>query len=179
MSPGFYHYINVAMALRRSQTIAAIVIGSLLGITLGVGTFTFVYARGASYLTNDPRACANCHIMNEQYDGWVKSSHRQAAVCNDCHAPHDFIGKYSTKALNGFLHSYAFTTNDFHEPIQITERNRRITEGACRHCHSDLVAQIDHAGTGGPPLLCIRCHPGVGHMELANVGSVPETDITR
>jgi cytochrome c nitrite reductase small subunit len=164
------------MALTSSHTVAALVVGSLLGITIGVGTFTFVYARGASYLTNDPRACANCHIMNEQYDGWVKSSHRQVAVCNDCHAPHDFIGKYTTKALNGFFHSYAFTTNDFHEPIQITERNRRITEEACRFCHSGLVAQIDHPAPGGSQLLCIRCHPGEGHMELANVGSVPSEE---
>jgi hypothetical protein len=26
-------------------------------------TYTFVYAKGYSYLTNDPGACANCHIM--------------------------------------------------------------------------------------------------------------------
>ncbi len=104
----------------------------LCGVAVGLGGYTFAYARGWSYLTNDPKACINCHVMNEQYDGWSKSSHRQVAVCNDCHAPHDFVGKYSTKALNGLLHSYAFTTNDFHEPIQITERNRRITEGACR-----------------------------------------------
>jgi cytochrome c nitrite reductase small subunit len=32
----------------------------------GVGTFTFGYARGFSYLSADPRACVNCHVMNEQ-----------------------------------------------------------------------------------------------------------------
>ena len=160
MSPGFYHYMNVAMALRRSQTIAAIVIGSLLGITIGVGTFTFVYARGASYLTNDPRACANCHIMNEQYDGWVKSSHRQAAVCNDCHAPADFFGKYWTKALNGYHHSTAFTTGRFHEPILITEHNLDVAERSCRRCHEGIV----HAMGGTPESLrCTRCHADVGH----------------
>jgi cytochrome c nitrite reductase small subunit len=76
-----------------------------LGIALGVGAFTFIYAKGGSYMTNDPKACVNCHIMQEQYDGWIKSSHRSVATCNDCHAPADFIGKYSTKAQNGFWHS--------------------------------------------------------------------------
>ena len=163
---------------RYSYTIAAIVVGMLVGITVGIGAFTFVYARGGSYLTNDPLACANCHVMNEQYDGWVKSSHRQVAVCNDCHTPHNILGKYTTKALNGFLHSYAFTTGDFAEPIRITERNRLITEDACRHCHHDLVLQIDHHESASP-LICIRCHSGVGHMELANVGGIPQKNKNR
>ena len=37
---------------------------------MGIGAYTFVYARGASYLTNDPAACVNCHVMREPYDGW-------------------------------------------------------------------------------------------------------------
>ena len=82
----------------------------LLGMALGLGAYTFAYAKGWSYMTNDPRACANCHVMNEQYDGWLKSSHRSVAVCNDCHVPHNFVGKYVTKATNGFWHSYYFTT---------------------------------------------------------------------
>jgi len=51
---------------------------------LGLGTYTFTYARGWAYLTDDAGACANCHVMHEQYDGWIKSSHRSLAVCNDC-----------------------------------------------------------------------------------------------
>ena len=153
--------------------IAALVIGALAGIALGVGTFTFVYARGDSYLTNDPKACANCHVMNEQYDGWVKSSHRQVATCNDCHTPHNFAMKYVTKAVNGYFHSYAFTTGDFHEPIRITERNRKVTEGTCRYCHGEMVSQIDHPPVGKDSgLSCIRCHTGVGHKEIVSTGTV-------
>ena len=103
---------------------ALFVLTALVGIALGLGAYTFAYAKGWSYLTNDPRACANCHVMNEQYDGWLKGSHRSVAVCNDCHMPHDFVGKYVTKARNGFWHSYYFTLGGFHEPIQITARNR-------------------------------------------------------
>jgi cytochrome c nitrite reductase small subunit len=68
-------------------------LGVAAGLLLGLGGYTFVYARGASYLTNDPQACVNCHVMREQFDGWQRSSHRRAAVCNDCHAPHDLFGK--------------------------------------------------------------------------------------
>jgi cytochrome c nitrite reductase small subunit len=74
----------------------------VVGFAVGLMGYTFVYARGYSYLTNDPSACVNCHVMREQYDGWIASSHRRAAGCNDCHTPHDVVGKWSTKALNGF-----------------------------------------------------------------------------
>ena len=75
----------------------------VLGAALGLGTYTFAYARGWAYMTDDPRACANCHVMNEQYDGWIKSSHRSVAVCNDCHVPHSLVAKYATKGTQRLL----------------------------------------------------------------------------
>jgi cytochrome c nitrite reductase small subunit len=145
-------------------SLAGIAIGVAAGIAAGVGSYTFLYAKGSSYLTNDPAACANCHIMSEQFAGWVKSSHRAVAVCNDCHAPHDLAGKYLTKAENGFRHSLAFTTGRFPEPIRITPRDREITEAACRHCHEDMVVAIDGPHGLVEPASCIRCHASVGHM---------------
>ena len=146
----------------------------LIGTAMGIGAFTFVYARGHSYLTDNPAACANCHVMEEQYASWMKSSHRAVAVCNDCHTPHDFVGKYATKARNGFWHSFYFTTGSFPEPIQITAFSRRIAEGACRDCHQSIVGSLVHAeevpkfqenGGISPPeaLACTRCHSRVGH----------------
>ena len=141
----------------------AVVVALAAGIALGVGGYTFVYARGASYLTNDPTACVNCHVMREQFAGWVASSHRAVAVCNDCHTPPGLVSKYATKALNGFWHSFAFTTGRFHEPIRINARNRGVTEAACRHCHAPVVEAIDlHGGRGA--LVCTRCHDSVGHL---------------
>jgi cytochrome c nitrite reductase small subunit len=150
---------------RKTLVFVALLAGLTVGVTAGLGAFTFVYAKGGSYLTNDPEACANCHVMREQYDAWTRSSHHHVAVCNDCHTPHDFFGKYQTKTLNGYHHSLAFTLQNFHEPIEITERNRAITEEACRHCHSDIVQSIDHLGRLGSRLSCIRCHSSVGHLE--------------
>jgi cytochrome c nitrite reductase small subunit len=146
---------------RRLET-AAVVAASLAGLAGGVAVYTFAYAKGASYLTNRPAACANCHVMNDQYAGWVKSSHRAVAGCNDCHTPKPVLAKYAVKASNGFWHSWAFTTGRFHEPIQIKPRNRAVAEGACRSCHSEVVAQIDgHPAQGS--LACVRCHSEVGH----------------
>ena len=92
--------------LRASRGITAfgLVLSISIGIVLGTGGFTFYYAEGGSYLSNDPAACINCHIMNEHFSGWQQSAHHHVAVCNDCHAPHDLIGKYATKADAGFRH---------------------------------------------------------------------------
>jgi cytochrome c nitrite reductase small subunit len=128
-----------------------------------VGGFTFIYAKGGSYLTNNPAACANCHIMQDQYDGWIKSSHRSAASCNDCHTPPGLIGKYATKASNGFWHSFAFTTGWFHEPIRIKPHNRDVTEAACRKCHAAITHDIDAFPRAEGRLSCLRCHNSVGH----------------
>lgn len=74
-----------------------------LGLFAGVGVFTFGYGKGASYLSNNPQTCVNCHVMQDHFDAWQQSSHHHFAVCNDCHLPHDSIGKWITKADNGFL----------------------------------------------------------------------------
>jgi cytochrome c nitrite reductase small subunit len=96
-----------------------IALAILKGLLAGLAGYTFFYAKGLSYLSNDPRACVNCHIMRDQYDGWQKSSHHAHATCNDCHVPHTFAVKWATKASNGYHHSEGFTLQDFHEPIQI------------------------------------------------------------
>ncbi len=143
---------------------AGVCVGVALGLLAGVGSFTFYYARGLSYMTNDPSACANCHVMQGYLDAWAKSSHHDVAVCNDCHAPHNLIGKYMTKASNGYHHSLAFTTGRFHEPIQITEKNRKITEAACRYCHGDVVSMMDGRAKQAGVTSCLHCHASVGHL---------------
>lgn len=145
----------------RGRFLAFLAVG--VGVLAGLGLFTFGYGQGASYLSNDPKGCVNCHVMQGHFDSWEQSSHRHVAVCNDCHLPHHPIGKWVTKADNGFFHSLAFTLENFHEPIQIKPRNRRVTQGACLHCHGDFVHNMLPAETGGDMLNCIHCHSDVGH----------------
>jgi cytochrome c nitrite reductase small subunit len=130
---------------------------------------TFVYAEGASYLSTDPAACANCHIMQPQYDSWQKASHHSAATCVGCHLPADFIGKYIAKAENGWNHSKAFTLQDFHEPIVINQKNANLLHENCLRCHGPLVHAQGGEGVGSAPR-CVRCHSSVGHGEPVGLG---------
>ena len=137
----------------------SLIAATVFGAVIGLGLFTFVYARGSSYLGSDPEACANCHVMRDHLAAWRKSSHHAVAVCNDCHAPPGGLAKYWVKAKNGYNHSYAFTTGDFHEPIRITASNREVTEAQCRRCHAETVSAMGPADD----VSCIRCHDAVGH----------------
>jgi cytochrome c nitrite reductase small subunit len=151
----------------KGPLVAGLAFAVALGMAAGLGGYTFVYARGASYLTNDPRACANCHVMSEHYAGWMRSSHRSVATCNDCHTPPGLVGKYMTKASNGFWHSFAFTTGRFPDPLLIKGHNRDIAEAACRKCHADMVSAMDGGHGTADAVSCIRCHGAVGHPTLA------------
>jgi cytochrome c nitrite reductase small subunit len=150
-----------------------------VGVTLGSGGFTFRYAEGLSYLSTDPKACVNCHILRPEFDAWQKASHHATAVCVDCHLPQAFVPKYIAKVENGYRHGEKFTSGNFEEPITVKARGREILEENCRRCHGALVAELT-AGADEPrdPLSCVRCHRGVGHGDVAAVGGPLRPDET-
>ncbi|HXW08989.1 MAG TPA: cytochrome c nitrite reductase small subunit [Steroidobacteraceae bacterium] len=148
----------------------------LVGVLLGLGAYTFLYAHGISYLSTDPAACANCHIMQSQYESWQKSSHHAVARCVDCHLPHDFIGKYIAKAENGWHHSKGFTLQDFHEPIMIKSKNALILQRNCLACHEGIAHGLVEGVNGEPDeVQCVHCHGDVGHGETTGLGG-PERE---
>jgi cytochrome c nitrite reductase small subunit len=138
-----------------------IAVFAALAVLLGLGVFTFIYARGGSYFSDDPKACVNCHIMNDVYTSWSRSSHQAVATCNACHVPHDFFEKWLSKARNGFNHAVAFTLQNFPEPLRLSAVNHRILQANCIDCHSVIVSEIVHEANSDRA--CFSCHRGVGH----------------
>jgi len=152
--------------MQGSGALGTVLVGVPLGVLIGVGLYTFGYARGYSYLFDEPEVCINCHVMQEHYDSWLRSSHRQAAACNDCHTPHAPAPKYLTKAVNGFNHSAAFTTGRFPDQIRIKDRNRRLAEQACLRCHEEITAAIRATHQADDESFsCVACHAIVGHAQ--------------
>lgn len=141
----------------------AIAIAALVGTMVGLGGFTFQFAEGLSYFSTDPKACANCHIMNEQYASWIKGPHHGNATCVECHLPHDFLPKYFAKAENGYHHSKGFTLEDFHEPIMIKAKNAAILHNSCLRCHGDFVHDVVSGSKKAADVKCVHCHRSVGH----------------
>jgi len=159
----------------RTASIAWVFLGGLLGAMVGLGLTTFNYAKGLSYLSNDPAACVNCHIMRDQYDAWRKGPHHAFATCNDCHVPPHFPQKYVAKAMNGYHHSTGFTFQPsrpdvpgaklvFEEPIRIKAKNSQVLQDNCLRCHGEFVHDIVRGSTSGDDAIrCVHCHRGAGH----------------
>ena len=162
--------IGEKVAIGAAGLVGAAVLGGLFGAFGGAAGYTAHYANATSYLSDDPKSCVNCHIMNDQYDSWSSSSHHARATCNDCHVPHDSVlNKYLVKAEHGYRHSKGFTFQDFHEPIQITKGSRDVVIDNCVRCHEAATHEIRMAGnaagalglSGG--LDCIHCHASIAH----------------
>ena len=149
--------------MTRRRRIAGAGAGAFLGVAFGVGAYTFVYAKGASYLGDDAEACMNCHVMRDSFASWERSSHHAVAVCNDCHTPPGFFRKYAEKARAGLFDSVAFTSGRFPDSIRMSARSVEITERACRKCHAAVLQSIDRLEGRQNELTCIECHRGVGH----------------
>jgi cytochrome c nitrite reductase small subunit len=135
---------------------------AMIGVFVGLGLFTFIYAQGGSYLVDDPAACANCHVMWDQYDAWSRGSHKDVATCNDCHTPHGPISKWLVKGLNGFNHSLAFTLGNFPNNIRARPLNVEVAQENCVACHEVMVSQI-HGALPEQERLCTDCHVNPGH----------------
>ena len=130
------------------------------GLALGIGGYAFHYAKGSSYLGNDPATCANCHVMVSHYAGWQAAPHHLVATCNDCHTPAGPISMYVVKAMNGYHHSMAFTFGGYPDAIRARPESSAVVEANCRRCHADIVDEI----VQGEESSCIRCHASVGHL---------------
>jgi cytochrome c nitrite reductase small subunit len=139
----------------------AALLTAALGIAAGLGGVAFVEGNGTSYLTNDPRACANCHVMQAHYDAWLKSSHHGVATCNDCHTPANLVEKVFVKSVNGARHSIAFTLGNYPDALRPRAQDIEVLEQQCRRCHAEMLMAMPHGGAG---VSCVHCHDSVGHL---------------
>lgn len=140
-----------------------------IGFVFGVGAFTFWYANGFSYFSDDSKACNNCHVMNEVYKDWNTGSHKNRASCSDCHIPEGFAAKWTMKAQSGFNHAYAFTLKDLPTNFMPTEKTKVVVQENCIRCHGKMASNVVNPTTSivhnyDNALSCVSCHKNIGHL---------------
>ena len=87
-----------------------------------LGYFAFV-SDAAAYGGNAPETCANCHVMDSQYENWYHGAHENFAKCTDCHLPHDnFAVYYAEKGRQGAKDTFAFVTGRIPVAIRANEK---------------------------------------------------------
>lgn len=158
------------------KMLAAIIMGAMIGISL----YAFYTSNAVSYLSDDPATCVNCHIMAPEYATWQHSSHREKAVCNDCHVPHNnALNKWYFKAKDGIRHATIFTARAEPQTIFIKEAGIKVVQDNCVRCHSDLVTdakllvQTEVFHNKFKDRLCWECHREVPHGRVNSLSSVP------
>ncbi|UMB53067.1 cytochrome c nitrite reductase small subunit [Lutibacter sp. A64] len=151
----------------------------LLGAICGLGLYAMVESKAISYLSDDPKTCANCHVMTPQYTTWQNSSHREWASCNDCHVPHDNIfNTYYFKAKDGLYHASVFTTRGEPEVIKMKEAGNEVVQNNCIRCHQDQVTDARLNGMIATHFedrterKCWTCHQEVPHGSIHSLSSV-------
>ncbi|MFZ5829729.1 MAG: cytochrome c nitrite reductase small subunit [Planctomycetota bacterium] len=147
----------------------------MLGMCAGMGLFVFHVSRAASYLSDDPETCVNCHVMNTQYATWQHSSHGTVATCNDCHVPHDsLLAHYAFKAKDGLWHATVFTMRWEPEVIRLSEGAVPVVEENCRRCHAAVIAETSLVEHQPGDLRCWDCHRDVPHGTVRSLSAAPE-----
>jgi cytochrome c nitrite reductase small subunit len=146
----------------------------MLGVAAGVGVFVLHVSRAASYLSDAPETCMNCHVMTTQYVTWQHSSHAAVATCNDCHVPHDsIVSHYAFKARDGLRHSAIFTLRLEPQAIRLSDAAVPVVEGNCRRCHAAVIEDVALAGHAEGDPRCWDCHREVPHGRVRSLSAVP------
>ena len=152
----------------------------LLGIIVGLGLYIFKISNAASYLSDEPKTCVNCHIMGPEYATWSHSAHREAATCNDCHVPHtNPVSTYYFKAKDGLRHATIFTLRKESQTIRIKEAGRAVVQENCKRCHTYLNQEVNTIKVNyltyknGQGSLCWECHSDTPHGKVKSLSATP------
>ena len=151
----------------------------VLAITAAIfslGYFAFV-SDAAAYGGNAPETCANCHVMDSQYENWYHGAHENFAKCTDCHLPHDnFVVYYAEKGRQGAKDTFAFVTGRIPVAIRANEKTKGIIQANCIHCHED-AAETVLMGAQSFDRYCWDCHRDIAHG-TRGASNIPYQDST-
>jgi len=151
----------------------------LIAVFIGIGLFLAKEGEVVSYLSDNPEACVNCHVMTPVYNGWMHSSHREWANCNDCHVPHDnVVNKYFFKAKDGLYHATIFTLRAEPDVIKMQEASQKVVQANCIRCHMQQVTQtkydgwIDNHAENRTDRQCWSCHREIPHGKVQGISTL-------
>lgn len=161
----------------RQKIIGILIAGFLAG---GGGLFLYLL-RAHTYLTDEPSACVNCHIMAPYYATWSHSSHSRNTTCNDCHVPHEnTTRKWLFKGMDGMKHVAAFVTKSEPQVIKAEEASAQVIMNNCIRCHHQLNTELVKTGQidfmmseVGKGKACWDCHRDVPHGGSNSLSSTP------
>jgi cytochrome c nitrite reductase small subunit len=141
---------------------ASLLIGILV-LLVALGVFAWV-TDAPAYLGHAASTCNNCHVMDAQYENWAHAAHANAAVCTDCHLPHQNLASYYIyKGYSGLKDVLSFTLKTYPAAIRATAQTDGILQANCIRCHADTVDAIVYGQARPFDRTCWDCHRSVAH----------------
>lgn len=148
-----------------------IAVYSLVGVAVGLAVVIAQISNAASYISNSPQTCINCHIMTDAYASWQRGSHGHVAVCIDCHVPHDNpVAKLAFKGTDGMKHSAVFTMGTAGQVLRLSAPARPVVQANCARCHENQLSMIRLAGPDERQ--CWDCHNNI-HGRVRSLSASP------
>jgi cytochrome c nitrite reductase small subunit len=145
------------------------------GVFCGLGLFVFHLSRAASYLSDAPETCMNCHVMTTEYVTWQHGSHARVATCDDCHVPHTSLAAhYAFKARDGLKHSTIFTLHWEPQALRLSNAAVPVVEENCRRCHAHVVEEVCLKTHQEKDLRCWDCHRETPHGRVRSQSATPD-----
>jgi len=151
---------------------------AIAAAVIALGFFVFV-TDAPAYGGSAPETCANCHVMDSQYENWYHAPHEKFTECVDCHLPHaNVVVYYLEKGRQGAKDVYAFTTGNIPTAIRASAKTKSIIQENCIRCHTETVENI-LMGSGEQAFdrYCWECHRNVSHG-TRGISEVPYQDST-
>ncbi|MEJ5241759.1 MAG: cytochrome c nitrite reductase small subunit [Anaerolineales bacterium] len=140
----------------------ALLVISIAFFVLAIGVFVWV-SDAPAYAGKEAETCANCHVMDAAYEGWMHAPHQRVTECADCHLPHDNVLNYwVAKARTGLHDLYAFSTGQIPVIIRAKPGTKEIVRQNCIRCHMDTVESM-LASSMPLDRNCWDCHRDVAH----------------
>jgi cytochrome c nitrite reductase small subunit len=157
----------------------------LSAVFFGLVFLVLYIGNATSYLSDNPTACVNCHVMTTQYISWQKSSHARVATCNDCHVPQDnIIRTYAFKATDGLRHTTMFTFRLEPQVIRIKEAGINVVQENCVRCHERMIESTSiinkvtlETRSHGEGKFCWDCHRETPHGKVKSLSAFPDARI--
>ena len=108
--------------------------------------------------SESPDFCAQCHVMESEYEAWIHSGAHRRKKCVDCHLPNENMAiHYVWKSIDGLKDVAFFYSGRVPERIKLTSHGAEVLQANCIRCHQVTVEFINHDRK------CWECHRTIAH----------------
>jgi cytochrome c nitrite reductase small subunit len=127
-------------------------------VLIAVGLYVSFGPPGLYAKSGSPEFCAQCHVMEAEYENWFHNGGHRRSKCIDCHLPNDNMMRHLTwKGYVGMWDAYVFYSGRVPETIELSASGAVLLQENCRRCHEETVAKINEDRN------CWQCHRRLSH----------------